>query len=601
MSFTHRKAGRRLSLPGPGLLAAALLASLALGQSGNGTNALGAASDAALAGQTLHLSIQSGAPPFPTNGNYQIILALTGQQYSIPATNGIAAVTGNWSSSPVGLGVTRIVLGNYFSTSGAADLDLQADGVYSLRAYGRPGSQSGTWTMSSTGGGPVAPAITSQPQSQTLTVGDVAGLFVTAVGTPPLSYQWRKDGTGLLGANTDSLFLTDLNSTHPGAYSVVVANSVGSVTSLVATLTVTTRQLRLTGLHRDLAGGKVIVTNELVALTNENQISFSVVFDPAVLANPLAVVTVDATDTNTVVPAPASGPLRIQKMEVGPTATINTDTSQVAQGRFGVTVTLPAGAQLAPGRHAIAALAFDLAPGRSQWEGGLDLASQPLPMQAKDPAGNLLPLAAALVAVVPAAESGPMPTAVSVETGLFTQLVTIGNPGRSGAVHVRILVRGLSNDLQGNPITIFNLAGTTNSLPYLEFGPVIAGQALQVPIELYVSDRQPDSLTNLALAYEVQPTTRAAVLPVSDLRLQGVRRTETIAGPEGTNIVEKLRLAFDTSVNKYYYVQYRDDFLDASWKTILPALRGYGQPITWIDPAPIIPPTNRFYRVMQLP
>jgi len=37
----------------------------------------------------------------------------------------------------------------------------------------------------------VAPSITTQPGSQTVTVGQTATFTVVATGTPPLSYQWK--------------------------------------------------------------------------------------------------------------------------------------------------------------------------------------------------------------------------------------------------------------------------------------------------------------------------------------------------------------------------------------------------------------------------
>src|SRR5271156_580187 len=44
------------------------------------------------------------------------------------------------------------------------------------------------------------PSIVTQPVSQTVTVGQTAAFSVTATGTAPLSYQWRKGGTPVTGA-----------------------------------------------------------------------------------------------------------------------------------------------------------------------------------------------------------------------------------------------------------------------------------------------------------------------------------------------------------------------------------------------------------------
>ena len=47
---------------------------------------------------------------------------------------------------------------------------------------------------------PIAPSISSQPSSQTVTAGQTATFSVTATGTAPLSYQWSKNGATIAGA-----------------------------------------------------------------------------------------------------------------------------------------------------------------------------------------------------------------------------------------------------------------------------------------------------------------------------------------------------------------------------------------------------------------
>src|SRR5439155_16624316 len=50
----------------------------------------------------------------------------------------------------------------------------------------------------------VAPAITTQPASQTVTAGQTGTFTVAATGTAPLSYQWQKNGASLAGATAAS-------------------------------------------------------------------------------------------------------------------------------------------------------------------------------------------------------------------------------------------------------------------------------------------------------------------------------------------------------------------------------------------------------------
>lgn len=59
------------------------------------------------------------------------------------------------------------------------------------------------------------------------------------VATPRFSYQWQFNATNALTRATNAfLTITNAQSTNAGNYSVVVTDSFGSVTSVVATLTV---------------------------------------------------------------------------------------------------------------------------------------------------------------------------------------------------------------------------------------------------------------------------------------------------------------------------------------------------------------------------
>jgi sugar lactone lactonase YvrE len=83
-----------------------------------------------------------------------------------------------------------------------------------------------------------APAITAQPQSQTVTVGSAVQFSVTASGQPTPTYQWFLDSAVISGATSSTLGLTKVQSSQAGNYTVTVTNSSGSATSNAATLTV---------------------------------------------------------------------------------------------------------------------------------------------------------------------------------------------------------------------------------------------------------------------------------------------------------------------------------------------------------------------------
>ena len=85
----------------------------------------------------------------------------------------------------------------------------------------------------------VPPGITVQPKSAMLTLGQNDTLSITATGTSPLSYQWYKNGTALLGAASSSYVLSNVQSSNAGTYTVIVSNgTLPNATSSGAVLTV---------------------------------------------------------------------------------------------------------------------------------------------------------------------------------------------------------------------------------------------------------------------------------------------------------------------------------------------------------------------------
>jgi autotransporter-associated beta strand protein/YVTN family beta-propeller protein len=83
------------------------------------------------------------------------------------------------------------------------------------------------------------PVITSQPQNATVSPGSPVVFNVGAAGPGSLAYQWQKNATNLAGATTNKYTFANAQTNDAGGYRVVVTNTFGSVTSAVATLTVT--------------------------------------------------------------------------------------------------------------------------------------------------------------------------------------------------------------------------------------------------------------------------------------------------------------------------------------------------------------------------
>ena len=97
---------------------------------------------------------------------------------------------------------------------------------------------------SDTGGGASAPvekpAISIQPDNQSVVIGTSATFTVLATGSAPLAYQWKKNGVDISGASA-STYTTPATSLEDSAavFTVVVSNSAGAATSSEAQITVT--------------------------------------------------------------------------------------------------------------------------------------------------------------------------------------------------------------------------------------------------------------------------------------------------------------------------------------------------------------------------
>ena len=107
------------------------------------------------------------------------------------------------------------------------------------------GTQNGGWlsvlesaVLESGPAAPQPPAIITQPASRIVAPGQSASFSVTAFGTAPLTYLWRRDGLPVTHATNGTLVLTNVQTNDAGNYTVLVANLYGSTLSSNAVLTV---------------------------------------------------------------------------------------------------------------------------------------------------------------------------------------------------------------------------------------------------------------------------------------------------------------------------------------------------------------------------
>ena len=158
----------------------------------------------------------------------QTVAVGTSVAFTIEAT-GDPAPTYQWRKGGVNIGgATNASLGlSNVALADAADYD-----VVVTNAAGEVTSDIAALTVH------VAPAVSAQPQSQTVLVGADVTLSVSTTGTPSPTFQWRKDGVTIAGATAAMLQLDGVTAESAGSYDVVVTNILDMVTSDAATLTV---------------------------------------------------------------------------------------------------------------------------------------------------------------------------------------------------------------------------------------------------------------------------------------------------------------------------------------------------------------------------
>jgi subtilisin-like proprotein convertase family protein len=202
-------------------------------------------------------------------GNGRIIVTWTCPTYSLTGTSGVSPIctapgtsvitlTGSASGLPVGTYTVTYNRSLPSATGLTATMTVSSAGTGTFTATGLTTSGNSTITVTNLSSGATggvcssnissnnttvitvnsAPAISGQPASQAICNGNPVTFSVTATGTAPLSYQWRKGGVNISGETNSTFSIPAVSASDAATYTVVITNSCGTTTSNGAVLTI---------------------------------------------------------------------------------------------------------------------------------------------------------------------------------------------------------------------------------------------------------------------------------------------------------------------------------------------------------------------------
>jgi hypothetical protein len=182
----------------------------------------------------VNVNAAAVAPSITTQPVNQTVTAGQTATFTVSAT-GTAPMSYQWRKN--GASIAGATSSSYSTPATSMTDSGSSFSVVISNSAGSVSSSNATLTVNQAAA--VAPSITTQPANQTVTAGQTATFSVLASGTAPLSYQWRKNGANISGANASSYTTSATTAADSGStFSVVVNNSAGSATSNSATLTV---------------------------------------------------------------------------------------------------------------------------------------------------------------------------------------------------------------------------------------------------------------------------------------------------------------------------------------------------------------------------
>jgi pectin methylesterase-like acyl-CoA thioesterase len=195
----------------------------------SGNYSLVASNSAGLTTNSMILTVSSGnVSPSITGPTDQTVIQ-TSNAVFMASASGLPLPTLQWRLNGVNL------VGQIGGSLTVSNVQYSQNGqVYSVVASNLAGLATNSATLFVL----VPPTISASPTNLVVTNTQSATFSVTASGVPAPAYQWFYNNNPIPGATASSHVIAAASPANNGNYFVVVSNSVGSVTSAVASLTV---------------------------------------------------------------------------------------------------------------------------------------------------------------------------------------------------------------------------------------------------------------------------------------------------------------------------------------------------------------------------